>query len=409
MPEAELQKTRAVLERLLVLGAFASLSLGVVLVLRPFFTGILFGSIVVIATWPIRDRLVRNGVSVGLTAALLLLVALGIVGVPAIVLAPGLAERIVDGIQRLQAYFAGAPELPTWLAQIPFAQDSIARLWVSLADPSSAFQTIVRPYSAELRKTFIEVARAFAEGTFQFVVSLAVATMLWLRGNALAETLKDVTERLGGPAASSALLLAANSVRGVAYGIVGTAAIQAIIMAVGLMIASVPGAGLLGFITLIIALSQFGVLLIIIWGGAAWWLFDQGSTGWAIFVSVWGLLVSTVDNFIRPWLVSFGAEMPLIMIFLGVLGGFLAFGFLGLFIGPTLLGVFYQLLQAWRDLRNPSKSPRANDEKKVADPARTCAGSMLPVAWAQLNRVGEYCIAGDPDNGEERRRSDSVC
>jgi predicted PurR-regulated permease PerM len=366
MPEAELQKTRAVIERLLVLGAFASLSLGVVLVLRPFFTGILFGSIIVIATWPIRDRLVRNGVSVGLTAALLLLVALGIVGVPAIVLAPGLAERIVDGIQRLQAYFAGAPELPTWLAQIPFAQDSIARLWVSLADPSSAFQTIVRPYSAELRKTFIEVARAFAEGTFQFVVSLAVATMLWLRGNALAETLKDVTERLGGPAASSALLLAANSVRGVAYGIVGTAAIQAIIMAVGLMIASVPGAGLLGFITLIIALSQFGVLLIIIWGGAAWWLFDQGSTGWAVFVSVWGLLVSTVDNFIRPWLVSFGAEMPLIMIFLGVLGGFLAFGFLGLFIGPTLLGVFYQLLQAWRDLPDFSLSSRNADVERKA-------------------------------------------
>jgi predicted PurR-regulated permease PerM len=366
MPEAELQKTRALIERLLVLGAFACLLLGVALVLRPFVTGILFGSIIVVATWPIRERLVRNGVSVGLTAALLLLAALGIVGVPAIVLAPGLAERSVDGIQRLQAYFAGAPELPNWLAHVPFAQESIAGLWASLADPSSAFQTIVRPYSAELGKVFIELARAFAEGTFQFVVSLAVAAMLWLRGDALAETLKDVTERLGGPAASSALLLAANSVRGVAYGIVGTAAIQAILMAAGLMIASVPGAGLLGFFTLIIALSQFGTLLIIVWGGAAWWLFDQGYIGWAVFISVWGLLVSTVDNFIRPWLVRFGAEMPLIMIFLGVLGGFLAFGFLGLFIGPTLLGVFYQLLQAWRNPPDFSISSRNADVEREA-------------------------------------------
>ena len=361
MPEPELQKTRTMIERLLVLGAFACLLLGVALVLRPFVTGILFGSIVVIATWPIRETLVRNGVSVGLTASLLLLVALGTVGIPAIVLAPGLAERIVEGIQRLQAYFAGAPELPNWLAHIPFAEDSIARIWASLSDPSSAFQTFVRPFSTELRKIFIEVARAFAEGTFQFVVSLAVATMLWVHGDALAGTLKDITERLGGSAAGAALLLAANSVRGVAYGVVGTAAIQAIMMAVGLMIAGVPSAGLLGFVALIIALSQFGALLIIIWGGAAWWLFGQGDTGWAIFISVWGVLVSTVDNFIRPWLVSFGADMPLIMIFLGVLGGFFAFGFLGLFIGPTLLGVSYQLLQAWRDLPDPSMPSRAKD------------------------------------------------
>ena len=226
-------------------------------------------------------------------------------------------------------------------------------------DQEGAFQTVIKPYSAELRKGLIELARAFAEGMFQFVVSLAVATMLWLRGDALAGTLKEITERLGGSAAGSALLLAANSVRGVAYGVVGTAAIQAIAMALGLMIAGVPGAGLLGFLTLIIALSQVGPLLVLVWGGAAWWLFGHGDIGWVIFVSVWGLLVSTVDNFIRPWLVSFGADMPIIVIFLGVLGGFLAFGFLGLFIGPTLLGVFYQLLQAWRDLPEPSMSLHA--------------------------------------------------
>jgi predicted PurR-regulated permease PerM len=329
---------------------------GVALVLRPFVTGILFGSIIAIATWPIRDWLVRHGLSVGLTATVLLLVALGTVGVPAIILAPGLGERLVDGIQRVQAYFAGSPELPNWIAQVPWAKENVARLWSSLAEPGSAFQTVIKPYSAELRKGLIELARAFAEGMFQFVVSLAVATMLWLRGDALAGTLKEITERLGGSAAGSALLLAANSVRGVAYGVVGTAAIQAIAMTVGLIIAGVPGAGLLGFLTLIIALSQFGILLVIVWGGAAWWLFGIGDTGWGIFVAAWGLLVSSVDNFIRPWLVSFGAEMPLIVIFLGVLGGLIAFGFLGLFIGPTLLGVFYKLLQAWRELPQSSTS-----------------------------------------------------
>ena len=179
--------------------------------------------------------------------------ALGTVGVPAIILAPGLGERLVDGIQRLQAYLAGSPELPNWVARVPWAKESVAQTWSSLAEPGSAFQTVIKPYSAELRKGFIELARAFAEGMFQFVVSLAVATMLWLRGDALAGTLKEITERLGGSAAGSALLLAANSVRGVAYGVVGTAAIQAIAMALGLTMTGVPGAGLLGFLTLIIA------------------------------------------------------------------------------------------------------------------------------------------------------------
>jgi predicted PurR-regulated permease PerM len=352
---AKLQGTTTLIEQVIALGVFAALLLGVALVLRPFVTGILFGTILVIATWPIREWLVRHGLSPGVTATLLLLIALGTIGAPAISLAPGLGERLVDGIQRVQEYFAGSPELPNWLARVPWAQESIARLWSGLADPGSAFQEIIKPYSAELRKALIEIARAFGEGVFQFVVSLAVATMFWLRGDVLAETLREITERLGGSAAGAALQAAADSVRGVAYGVVGTAAMQAIAMTVGLIIAGLPGAGLLGFVTLIIALTQFGILLVIIWGGAAWWLFGIGHTGWGIFMVAWGLLVSTVDNFIRPWLVSFGAAMPLTVIFLGVLGGFIAFGFLGLFIGPTLLGVFFKLLQAWREL--PESSP----------------------------------------------------
>ena len=221
---AKLQSTTTLIERLIALAGFACLLVGVALVLRPFVTGILFGGIIAIASWPIRDWLVRHGLSVGLTATVLLLVALGTVGVPAIILAPGLGERLVDGIQRVQAYFAGSPELPNWIAQVPWAKESVVRLWSSLAEPGSALQTVIKPYSAELRKGLIELARAFAEGMFQFVVSLAVATMLWLRGDALAGTLKEITERLGGSAAGSAFLLAANSVRGVAYGVVGTAA-----------------------------------------------------------------------------------------------------------------------------------------------------------------------------------------
>jgi predicted PurR-regulated permease PerM len=351
---AKLQGTTALIERVIALAVFAALLLGVALILKPFVTGILFATILVIATWPLREWLIRRGLHSGVAAALLLIAALATIGVPAVVMAPGLGERLVEGAQRLQDYFAATPTPPEWLSRIPYVKDFVLRFWSSLADPSSIFQEIIKPYSAELRNVLIAVARAFAEGVFQFFVALAVATMFWLRGDALAKTAADITERLGGATAGAALTLAADSVRGVAYGVVGTAAMQAIAMAVGLMIAGIPGAGLLGFVALLICLSQFGVLLVLVWGGAAWWLFSNGRPGWAVFMIVWGLIVSTVDNVLRPWLVSFGAALPLTVVFLGVFGGFIAFGFLGLFIGPTLLGVFFKLIEVWRELPDRS-------------------------------------------------------
>jgi predicted PurR-regulated permease PerM len=134
-----------------------------------------------------------------------------------------------------------------------------------------------------------------------------------------------------------------------AYGVVGTAAIQALLLALGLAAAGVPGAATLGFIALLLAISQIGgPLLVLIWGGAAWWLFSQDHQAWGVFMIVWGVFVGTIDNFIKPWLIGFGVEMPMSLTILGVFGGFLAFGFLGLFIGPTLIAIMFTLLQEWR-------------------------------------------------------------
>jgi len=138
-------------------------------------------------------------------------------------------------------------------------------------------------------------------------------------------------------------------VRGVAYGVVGTAVIQAVVMAIGLVVAGIPGAALLGFVTLLLALSQIGApLIVVVWGGAAAWLFGQDQQGWGIFLIVWGLIVSMMDNVVKPWLIGFGVAMPMSLTILGVFGGFVSFGFLGLFIGPTLIAVGFTILEAWR-------------------------------------------------------------
>jgi predicted PurR-regulated permease PerM len=132
--------------------------------------------------------------------------------------------------------------------------------------------------------------------------------------------------------------------------VVGTASIQAVLLAIGLALAGVLGAGTLGFVALLLAVSQIGgPLLIIIWGGAAWWwLFAQEQQVWGLFMIVWGIFVNMVDNFVKPWLIGIGIEMPMSLTILGVFGGFIAFGFLGLFIRPTLIAIMFTLRQAWR-------------------------------------------------------------
>jgi predicted PurR-regulated permease PerM len=341
--------TTQFLERAVVLVLFAGLLLGVLAVLRPFATAILFGTILAIAAWPLRDLLLRRGLRRGPAATLLLLLALAVVVLPVLAVAPGLAEHLALGAARLQAYLAGAPQAPPGLAGLPVVGERLARVWDQATLAEGGMRAVLEPYSAALRQAFVAAAGALAESVLQIILSLVVAAMFWVGGDALAATLRDVLRRLGGEAAVAALGVAAGAVRGVAYGVVGTAAIQAVVMAIGLAVAGVPGAALLGFVTLLLALSQIGAPLIVaVWGGAAVWLFGQDQQGWGIFLIAWGVIVTLMDNVIKPWLIGFGVAMPMSLTILGVFGGFVSFGFLGLFIGPTLIAVAFTLLDAWR-------------------------------------------------------------
>jgi predicted PurR-regulated permease PerM len=225
----------------------------------------------------------------------------------------------------------------------------LAAGWDRVVEVKGNLRTLAEPYTADLEHMMIGAARALADSLLQMLLSLIVATMFWTNGEALVAILHDALRRLGGAIAEHALDVAAGAIRGVAYGVVGTALIQAVLLAIGLRIAGVPGAIMLGFVGLLLAISQIGgPLLILIWGGAAWWLFMQDQQAWGVFMIIWGLFVNIIDNFIKSWLIGYGIEMPMSLTILGVFGGFIAFGFLGLFIGPTLIAIMFTLLQAWR-------------------------------------------------------------
>jgi predicted PurR-regulated permease PerM len=355
----------ALIERSILVLLVVGLFIGVLAIVKPFTTAILFGVALATAAWPMRQALVRRGLRRGSAAALLLFLSLVLVVLPMLLFAPHLADQMVRGTQRMQSYFAATPEQPAWIRGVPLAGHRLGAAWDRVVEVKGNLRALLEPYTANLEQGMIGVARALADSLLQVILSLVIATMFWTNGDALVLVLHDALRRLGGPIAERALDVAAGAIRGVAYGVVGTAAIQAGLLTVGLAVAEVPGAGMLGFVALLLAISQIGApLLVLIWGGAAWWLFAHEQQVWCVFMIVWGLFVSMVDNFIKPWLIGFGIEMPMSLTILGVFGGFLAFGFLGLFIGPTLIAILFTLVQAWRSA--VSAQPAADVMKPAA-------------------------------------------
>jgi predicted PurR-regulated permease PerM len=337
------------IERSVLVLLFVGLLAGILAVLRPFTTALLFGAALASAAWPARQALVNRGLGRGTAAVILLIFSILLVAVPMLIVAPSLADQLGTGMQRAEAYFAAAPQLPAWLGDLPLVGKRLAAAWGRIVEAQGNLRALLEPYAGYVQNMLVGVARALADSLVQLILSLAVAAMFWVNGEALVGALHACLLRLGGRIADQAVDVAAGAIRGVAYGVVGTAAIQAAVLAVGLAIAGVPGVAMLFFVTLLLAISQIGApLIVLIWGGAAWWLFGQDHQAWGAFMIVWGLLVSTLDNVIKPWLIGFGVEMPLSLTILGVFGGFIAFGFLGLFIGPTLIAVAFHLLQAWQ-------------------------------------------------------------
>ncbi len=339
----------ALIERSILVLLFVGLFIGVLAIVKPFTTAILFGAALATAAWPIRQALVHRGLGRGSTSTLLLLLSLVLVVLPMLVVAPHLADQMVRGTERVQSYLATTPQRPAWIEGLPFVGLRLAAAWDRVVEAQGNLRTLLEPYTADVEQFMIGAARALADSVLQVLLSLIVATMFWTNGDALVAMLHDALRRLGGLIAEHALDVAAGAIRGVAYGVVGTALIQAVILSIGLVVAGVPGAAMLGFVALLLAISQIGApLLVLIWGGAAWRLFAQDQQVWGVFMIVWGVFVSIIDNFIKPWLIGFGIEMPMSLTILGVFGGFIAFGFLGLFLGSTLIAIMFTLVQAWR-------------------------------------------------------------
>ena len=213
----------------------------------------------------------------------------------------------------------------------------------------------------------------------QIALSLLLIFFILKDGEALGRGLESLFTRVCGDGGAELLHVAGGTVRGVVYGILGTALLQGVLAGIGFLMAGVPGAMLLGLVTFLVSVLPGGPPLVFL--PACIWIFHKGDTGWGIFLVIWGIAVSTVDNFIKPWLISRGSKMPFIIIFFGVIGGAVAFGLIGVFIGPTLLAVGFRLMDEWVKGRKAAAiaSTTSPASESISLPAAAIVPAVTPI------------------------------
>jgi predicted PurR-regulated permease PerM len=262
-------------------------------------------------------------------------------------LGQNLAENVAQIVAKFQEWRnSGVPLPPPWVETVPLLGSQFHGFWSELAAGSAEAAAILEPYVQYARAQILGFGALIGSGVLEIFISLLIAFFLYRDGQRAAATLSSVLERLAGRRGPHLLAVAGGTLKGVVYGIIGTNLTEAILAAVGFRIAGVPGALLLGFFCFFLTLVPVGPVLI--WLPATIWLFTVGETGWAIFLIVWSIMVfSVIEALLRTFLVSRGSDLPMIMILLGLFGGLLAFGFIGLFLGPCLLALGYTLIREW--------------------------------------------------------------
>jgi len=343
-----MNKLRSQLEQNLGWALLVVLLGGCLFVLRPFVSALLWAVVLCFSSWPLYHRLLRVfGNRRTLAALTMTLGMVLIVLLPFLIVGMTLADNVKDLTQAARHWIAdGPPAPPAWLAKVPVVGAQAAAYWQNLAADTAKLWTEAQRLIEPVSSWLLKAGFALGGGVIELALSIFIAFFLFRDGVAVGQRLSAAIERIGGERGGHLLTVAGKTVRGVVYGILGTALAQAVMAGIGFIIAGVPGVALLALLTFFVSVVPV-VGTGLVWLPAAIWLFHQGSTGWGIFMLVWGLGVANLDNVVKPWLISQGSDMPFILIFFGVLGGALAFGFIGVFLGPTLLAVGFRLVEEW--------------------------------------------------------------
>jgi predicted PurR-regulated permease PerM len=325
------------------------LMLGSLWILRPFLGALIWATTIVVATWPVLEAVqkVLWGKR-GLAVAVLTIALLGLVFVPflaAVGTIVGHADEVVAKAKGLATLEVPAAP-PAWIGKLPLVGSKAAAAWerhagLGVKEAAAA----AAPFAAKGTKWFVAQVGGLGMALLHFLVTVLITALMWANGEEAAARVRRFARRLAGDRGEGVVRLAGQSIRGVALGVVVTAILQSVLAGLGLLVAGIPFALVLTVVAFILCIAQVGPILVL--APAVVYLFLTDQTGWGVFLLVWTIVVGTMDNVVRPILIKKGADLPLVLVFSGVIGGLMTFGLIGIFVGPVVLAVAHTLLEAW--------------------------------------------------------------
>lgn len=328
-------------------------------IMRPFLLSITWACMIVVATWPLFLMLKRRLGGRGWAAvAILTLGQLTLLFLP-LSLAIGTlvtnADTLIGWFGTLSTMQIPAP--PQWLQSIPSVGPKLVVLWRQTADAGiGPIAVKAAPYANELARWFGGKVGGLGIMAVQFLLTVVISAVMYSHAPELVTALRRFMYRLGGDRGEDILVLASQAIRGVAMGVGVTALIQALLAGLGLAMAGIPATSILTALIFMLCIAQIGALPVLV--PACIWLYWSGHTGWGTFMLIWALVVGNIDAVLRPMLIKRGADLPLILILTGVIGGLIGFGLLGIFLGPLILAISFRMVTAWvNETRHAAEDP----------------------------------------------------
>ena len=346
------QITASFIETAIRLAVLALLLYWSFVLVQPFISIFIWSAVLAVALYPIFEWIsFRLGGRRRLAAALTTVLSLVVIIGPATWLAMGLVDSVRMISDRLDPSMVAIPSPPVSVKDWPLIGEPIYQFWdLASTNLSAAFATIV-PQLKPLGGRLLRVGADTGLGILKFLIAVLVAGFLFSPAPALADAVKRFSRRLNPERGEELVVQAAATIRAVSRGVIGISVLQALLAGIGLMAAGIPQASLITFAVLILGIIQIGptivIVPVIIW---SWMTMETTS---ALLFTAYMVPVNLLDNLLRPIVMGRGLKTPILVILIGVIGGTLAYGITGLFLGPIVLAVIWELMVAWIKERDP--------------------------------------------------------
>lgn len=342
-------KDRTHIYQLIVaVSAVTAILIGCLIIMAPFFPALLVATILTLSTWPAFVWMQKKLKHRTALSALLMTILLAMCFVvPLVMIGTSTSDNFSKSYDTIQQSLQGdTGQIGVYLQSIPVVGEKAADYWTKLTSDKERIREMMQQYAGPLSQNLLALGKTIGYGLLDLTIGVLVSYFFFRHGTHVAVRVRNLIEKFGGERGEHLLEVTKNTLIGVVYGILGTALAQGALAAFGFWLADIPGASFLGLLTFFLSFIPMGPPLI--WLPAALWLFSEGHTYWGIFLLSWGVLViSSIDNFMKPYFISLGSNLPFMLVMFGIGGGAIAFGFIGIFIGPTLLALAYTLVLEW--------------------------------------------------------------